>query len=175
MRALRPILVLALTAALCSPGVAASTAPPTVVDDVLVMSSLGGFQLADEPGYTLRFKSDGFAIYDGVLDGRDGHYSAPVNFAAVATTVAQARLCERNGLALFISPNARGPLGPLGLHQALASDAITLRCGENVKTFNKTVAPDLPGVAARLLDLGKGLVWTYLGPAHREAVIRFVR
>jgi hypothetical protein len=175
MRAVRPVLVLALTAALCSPSFAASTAPPAAADEVLVMSSLGGARLANQPGFTLRFESDGLAIYDGVIDGRDGHYAAPVNFATVAAAVEQARLCERNGLFLFISPNAHRTIGPLGSLKAVASDAITVRCGENVKTFNNTVAPDLPAMADRLVDLGKTLAWQYLGPARRETIVHFAR
>jgi hypothetical protein len=175
MRALRSALVLALTAALCSPGFAASTSPPVAADEVFVMSSLGGFRLANQPGYTLRFESDGFAIYDGVLDGRDGHYTAPMSFAAVEAAVAQAHLCERNGVALFIAPNAHGTLGVPGVHDAVASDAITVRCGTKLKTFDSAVAPDLPAVAEQLLDLSKSLAWHYDGPAQRVAVTHFAR
>jgi hypothetical protein len=176
MRALRPILVLALTAALCSSGLAASTTPAPTPDEVLVMGSLGGLRTVTyQPGYTLRFERDGIAIYDGMLDGRDGHYTAPADFTAVAAAVTQARLCERNGLALFISPNARRALSPSTPREpkGIASDAITLRCGPDVKTFNTSVAPDLPTVSVQLLDLGKTLAWHYEGPAQRETIVRF--
>jgi hypothetical protein len=178
MRAFRPALVFALIAALCSPGLAGPIAPPPVPDDVLLMGSLGGLRTASyQPGYTLRFERAGIAIYDGMLDGRDGHYTALVDFAVVAAAVAQADLCERNGLALFIAPNARRTTGVPGPHElnAVASDAITLRCNVDVKTFNSSVAPDLPAVAAKLLDFGKTLAWHYEGRAQRETIVRFAR
>jgi hypothetical protein len=167
---------LALTAVLCSPTFAASTNPPLAVGEVLVMGSLGGLRTATyQPSYTLRFENDGIAIYDGRLDGRDGHYTAPVDYTTVAAAIAQSDLCERNGLALFIAPNAHAAYESRGPRQATASDAITLRCGANVKSFNASVAPDLPTVSAQLLELGKTLAWHYEGPAQRENIIRFAR
>lgn len=172
MRAVRLSFVFALTAALCSPGLAASTAPPASAGDVLVTNTLGGFSLSDQPGYTLRFGRDGVASFDGVLEGRDGHYEADLSTAnseAVHDAVAQAHLCDRNGIGLF---------NEALMHRAGASRpavVVELTCGSVRKTFNNVVAPDLPDVARTLVALGKALPWQYLGPARRETGVRFAR
>jgi hypothetical protein len=100
-----------------------------------------------------------------MLDGRDGHYIAKADFAPIQNAVANARLCERSGVARIIETN--------GMRLASPRVLVELRCAGEVKTYNDTIAADLPGVATTLLSISRALEWHYTGPPQRQTRIRF--
>jgi hypothetical protein len=133
---------------------------------------------ANAPGYTLRYRHDGTADYDGPLNGRDGHYIAHVDFAPVQTVVSDAGLCERRGIPRYIEAPALSSkhVVPAQTRYVL----VQLQCENGpqplgAKTFNNTYTPELPAVAAALLKLGAGLDWRYAVPARREMGVRFLQ
>jgi hypothetical protein len=171
MRAIRLTLALAFAVGVSS---AALAAAPIVAEEVLVTTA-PSMSIANAPGYTLRFQHDGTAIFDGPLDGRDGHYEATVDFAAVQAAITEAHLCERNGIPMFVE-------APTVSHGMARADSVLvqLRCTNSaspnaMKVFNNTYAPDLPSVAETLLKLGQDLDWRYAGPARRQSGVRFAR
>jgi hypothetical protein len=175
VRSFGPALALAvalsgLSAAVAAPVPSAAPAPVDRVpqaDEVVVTTARWAVG-ANSSGYQLRFTRDGAAVYDGPLHGYDGHYIAKTDFVAVEAEVEHAKLCEGSGIPLFV-PVAR-PLHGMQAPMVL----VRVRCGDIVKTYNDTVAADLPAFAQALLALGRDLPWLRTGPAQRETIVRFI-
>jgi hypothetical protein len=167
MTAARSLAILSLAVAMNAPALAAGFPPatPIAADDVVVTTATA-LATANAPHYTLRFSRNGTAAYDGPLNGRDGHYVANVDFAAVQAAVADANLCERNGIPLFTEGTPRYPR---------ADVLVSLRGADKSKTFNRAADADLPAFAGTLLKVGAKLAWHYDGPAQRESIMRFAR
>jgi hypothetical protein len=156
----------AASAVAAAPNAASAVAAVPQADDVIVTTA-HWLVSANTPGYTLRFTRDGSASYDGHLRGYDGHYIAKADFVAVEAEVEHAKLCERNGIPLFV-PAA------LNLRMASPTVLVRVRCGDQVKTFNDVALTELPAFAEALIALGKDLAWQRTGPAQRESIVRFI-
>jgi hypothetical protein len=177
MRIARRVIGLVFIAALAAPASARAPLGLTPIPaDYVVVSTTQAVATANTSPFTLRFVHDGTAVYDGLLDGRDGHYVASVDFASVQMAIADADLCRHTGIPLVI----QAPMSTLSAPDAQSGPAkrhvlVRLRCENTTRTFNERVERGLPGFADRLLGLATGLSWRYTGPAQRESITRFAQ
>ncbi len=158
---------LLLTAALALALGAAATAAEMPAD-ILVTTS-NAVVASNVPGYTLQFHRSGAAEFDGMLNGRDGHYQATIAGTAVEAALGESNLCERGGIPLFVQ--SRLTSGSMATQHVL----VELRCAAGVKTFNDASATDIATLARTLLAVGTNLDWRYAGPARRGTLVRFAQ